>query len=110
MACHTGKTRGVKPASGTANTRPLIKVLGAGSLPTREKEISPNTGVVSFLRNNRPITNTTMFLNLFASIAQNVKDDITVLLKLLCALANIHHGMCNEMIVFEHHVIYEIYI
>jgi len=36
MACHTGKTRGVKPASGTADTRPLIKVLGTGSLPTQE--------------------------------------------------------------------------
>jgi len=33
-----GKTRAVKPASGTANTLPL-KVLGAGRLPTREKEI-----------------------------------------------------------------------
>jgi len=31
--------------------------------------------------------------------AQNVKDYITVPSKLLCALANIHHSMCNEMIV-----------
>jgi len=37
----------------------------------------------------------------FAIVAQNVKDDITFLLKILCALANIHHSMCNEIIVFE---------
>jgi len=43
-----------------------------------------------------------MFLIIIAIIAQNVKYDITVLLKLLCALANINHDMCNEMIVFEY--------
>jgi len=37
----------------------------------------------------------------FAIVAQNVKDDITFLLKILCALANIHHSMYNEIIVFE---------
>jgi len=42
-----------------------------------------------------------MFLILYAIIAQNVKDDTTALLKVLCALGNIHHGMCNEIIVFE---------
>jgi len=39
-----------------------------------------------------------MFLILFANIAKNVKDDIdvTVLLNLLCAIANIHHDMYSS--------------
>jgi len=38
MACHKGTTRGINPASVTANTRPL-KVWGAERLSTQEKKI-----------------------------------------------------------------------
>jgi len=36
MACHKGPTRGINPASGTANTRPL-KILGTERLSTQKK-------------------------------------------------------------------------
>jgi len=66
----------------------------------KERDLTSFGGGV-ILRNNGPLTNTKMFLNVFTIIAQTVKGYIIVHLKLVCALANIHHSMRNEVIVFE---------
>ena len=54
---------------------------------------------MSCLEINRPPTHKNVLI-VFAIIAQNEIDDITVFLRILFALANGHHDMCNEMIGF----------
>jgi len=83
MACLKGTTRGINPTPYTS-----LRLWEA----SYAREIEPYTVLLSFIKINRPPSHKNVFY-WFWNYWLNVLDYITVivLLKIMCALANVHH-------------------
>ena len=98
MVCHKGTTRGINPASGTANTRPL-KDWGFLRKRNRFNRIRWCCHFKKLIDGLHTHTHTNV-LNCFWNYCLKFIRCYNYF-KIFCALAKVHHSRCNETIGFK---------